>query len=726
MGRDAIAATGFSLTQSFGHWNERIDAATDEHARRALLGEIGVWRAQRITDIPAQRTASFALSMLYALLGEGPPALNEARQMMALCRTPPNPPGEDMRFAEKHLARVERSFGPKPAGAPRAAAVQARTPAGRNAPRAERGAPSFPAAGPDPFDAAIAAVRAGRFDEARGLIGGLRGGRAGVLRMWSSLAEALSFDGEAREAALRGLERELAARFTEPERAERPERQDRAAPDAEPAFRTTGPLAALIGQVPTARDALVDAVTAYIAAHPEQIDAVAAAALQDHVAANGPRAVAPWLVGITGTALASGDGAATRRTLNELDGNWAVTAYSEPPFAWLVDVLRVALAAGWTLVSLRRGVLRKGAPGGRETWTLRLTKDGIERLIAAVPPTDLPDAAIAERLVARFSDLCDRVVLLVTEPGQAALADAGRALGFAVASDATSAFAALYTVGDHARVGLTPAPTEAKAPAAREPRPPREPRAPREDAAPRGPGPMDAVAEKFAAEPADVEAWSPLLATLDRGFKAFVAIRTTLETMAAEQLDARLAPLLEALHAVTPESVRLAEGISVAVRTAAAVPDGAVAALLARDDATAARYGGRASLTLAGIARALGASGWTVRRVLLGITRREQRAQAALAPLGRRVEGMWRLIVSRGAQAGEIWYVDAPSPEALAAAPLLLLEPRQRAFLVAPSFDGTLALPTEAIVWTGAEGDALVASIDAWPAATISDEDESA
>ena len=115
-----------------------------------------------------------------------------------------------------------------------------------------------------------------------------------------------------------------------------------------------------------------------------------------------------------------------------------------------------------------------------------------------------------------------------------------------------------------------------------------------------------------------------------------------------------------------------------------------------------------------------------MRRVLLGITRREQRAQAGLAPLGRRVEGLWRLIVSRGPQAGEIWFVDAPSPEALAAAPLLLLDARERAFLVSPAFDGAIALPSAPIVWTGAEGDALTAAIDGWPAATVADEDESA
>jgi hypothetical protein len=95
------------MPTSFEMWNTRLTEANDEISRRKLIGELGVWRAAHLSDIPAMRSAAFAMSRLYMLVGDHPSAVNEARSLYSLCQTAPVATGEEFKKARAYL----RSLG---------------------------------------------------------------------------------------------------------------------------------------------------------------------------------------------------------------------------------------------------------------------------------------------------------------------------------------------------------------------------------------------------------------------------------------------------------------------------------------------------------------------------------------------------------------------------------------------------------------------------------------
>ncbi|MCB9664749.1 MAG: hypothetical protein H6732_11595 [Alphaproteobacteria bacterium] len=668
------------MTTPFTTWDARVRGARDERARRTLLGEVGLWRAQHLTDLPAQREATWALSELHRLLGDRERAAHEAQQLMALCRTAPRPAREVMAEAERHLARLTRP---------------------------ERGGGEQRAA----WAGAVEAVREGRFDEARAALAGSRNPKAGLLRVWAKLAEALAQEEPARTQTLQALERELAGRFAEVKapREEAPRSQAQpSAPPAAPAEAPVGdrPLALLLdGPVPRRREPLLKAIDRLLAADPSKADAVAAAALRDHVGQHGEKAVAPWLIGLSVRALATTDGVATREAIAALGEAYAVTAYRETPFERLAAVHRAAEAAGMGPHGARRGLLRHGEPDDRVAWTLRVLAPEGEAMVSLLPAVDAPWAdGVPARIVARLVELSPRGVVAAPGPHHEALREAAAAAGL-VALDTDEAAPVVEALA------ALPAP---------------------EPPAPPPPDPAEQLRTLFEADPpSPEEAYAEPLAAQARAYKALVAVRGPLHARTPAEADVRMAPFLRAVHASAPAGVRLVEGVSEAVRLAAMVPGGAVDALLRAGDAAAARYGAPGVLPLVGLLSPAVAEGWSVGRVLLGITRGEERARPALAPLGKAVRGLVRVRLRRGDVEGEVWWLDEPSAEAQMALPLLLLAPGARVLVAASGqgIEGWLSpdAGTPLLLWPDAGAPALVDALAAWtPSEAGPAEDEEA
>jgi hypothetical protein len=210
-----------------------------------------------------------------------------------------------------------------------------------------------------------------------------------------------------------------------------------------------------------------------------------------------------------------------------------------------------------------------------------------------------------------------------------------------------------------------------------------------------------------------------VLAELRRSFLAFSAIRRAASDMTPDAIDARLPALLTAVHHSAPAEVRLAEGTTLAVRIAAAVPGGATEAMLLGGSEAGARYGGPGIAGLITLTRAVTAAGGRLDRVLSGVSRREREAQPGLAALERNLGGLWRLLVGRDGRRGEAWWLDGLTPEGQAAVPLLMLDARPRVVFAA---DPGVAPGASSL-------DAAAAALDdafhAWPvSAALSDDEE--
>lgn len=685
------------MTAHFSQWATRIDEAGDPAALRKLLGEIGVWRARHLLDIPAQRHAAWALSEIHHRLGQAEPAIAEADQLVSLCRAAPESTREELVAAEHH----RRAVGGRPQKVPRAerparAERPDRPERGDRAERKARGdKPARDVAGDRAsggLEQAVAHAVAGRFDAAREALGAPRGPRGLLVATWIDLAAAASQGLD--NALVQGALHRLAEHFGAVR-----------APGA-------GAVEQLLGRrLPSGREAALDAMEAFAAANPERDDALAAAALRDHVAASGLRATAPWLATLVGRALAA-EGAETTSALAELRdaGAFAVTCYDEPAAAFLVDLARVS---GLRLSALRRGVLSRGEPGERKVWTLRLPVDGGEVLVAAAPTGDEPyDDDLAARLARRLAQLCPRVFVVAPGPENAGLRAAGLAVGLTVTdkADVHGAAAVLAEVPARAvRSERTERPERAE-------RPERGAAATEAAAerAPRGPSPLAQIAALFDAEaPSAAEAYADALAALRRVFKAFGAVRDSLAARAAEDADARLAPLLRAVHDAAPPAIRLTEGASLAIQTAARAPAGQVDALLRQGDALAERFGGAGVDALVDVSRGLLASGVSIARVLSGLTRRERTGNPALAALEGDLGGLWRLLVEHDGRRGEVWVLAGLTPEATAAAIQLLQEDRPRVvFGDEAALAAVGGLAGDAVA---ADADAALARMATWP-----------
>ncbi len=692
----------------FERWNDRLATAIDKDTQRAMLAEISLWRARNLRDLPGQRDAAFAMTQIYRKQGNDAAARREAEGLLSLCQSSPEAGEEETKLAKG----LVHDLGGRPA-APRAerqAARPERTERAERPPRPERpvradrpdraerpARPERPARAERPLDytprpavdPVAEAVAFGRWDDALAAIEGKRGDRPDLVRTYVLLAKALAEPDETkRHRELGDLERNLRARILavrearearakEP-RPERPERAER--PVRTALIDPNDPLAPLLGgSIPTDAKARTEAIEA--AAEKVDLDDLASAALDHHVRAEGEQSVAPWLIGVVVRAYAEGIAPKTHTTIARHASAWAATAYGEPAFPAIVDAWRAAKAAGFEFVGVRRGLGVRGEPKEPKAWTLRLRKDGGERLFVMLPGHQEwhPDAL--PRFTSRILELCSTAVLVA--PDDAAARESAAAIGVAV-SDAAHAIAALA----------------AATPAAH---------APRERAG----DTLDAVRAMLAgAEMPNEDALAEQLAKLPRVYRAFAVATEVLPKFSAAEADDRLALLLRAADKAAPKGAALAEGTSLAIRSAATVEKSAAAAVLLAGPA-ASRFGGPRADALVAIGAAIGRAGMTVDRVLRGTTVRERKDDKALDALGDSADGFWRLLVLNGEKKAEVWLLGDVKPEGKAAITRLLQTPAPRVVVVPVDGDllgwyGTIGGP-DAVGWTGAEAADVVA-----------------
>lgn len=660
----------------FERWTARLQAAADADAQRGLLAELAMWRAQRLTDVPASREATFAISRLHMLLGDRDDAVREARSLLSLCQTPPEATAEEHQAARAYLESLGETAPPR------------RKPVRAAAPRERRPRNEAPTGGPGQV---LPLVERGAFGEALRALRGQKGARADLVRAYVQLSRALAADDpQARDRDLHDLHQRLArfagARGTAPVSQER---------EAEPA---DDPLSRLLGApVPRRRDARVRALEQFAQANPDRVDELAATALRQHVVRSGLKAPAPWLAGTVGRALASGPATQTRAALNELTdrGSFAVTAYDEWPFSRLLRVATRALEDGWTYGGMRRGSGARNEPSDRKLWTLRLGRGGVERVLVVGAHTSDPyPGQVAAGLGAHLAKLGGAVALLATGAGNAALRDAAAPAGVTV----------LQEDGDDASLLSALEAIEAR-PAQQAPSASARP-------APEGPRPREGL-EAALRDPSE----NSLREAVERFGRPFRAVRAA-ERMLEFANDAAIAQLLAIAHELQGDRGPIPEGTTLGVRVASG--GGTDTARVLLEGPTAERFGGAGMDVVIELGAALRADGWEVFRVLRGPTRKEQDAHPALATLADELGGLWRLLVRRDGAKGEVWYIAGLSAEGRAGVPQLLLAdyPRSVVLPIDPDLLGwyeTLGGPAP-IGWTGEEADAVRAAAAEWVA----------
>ncbi|MEZ4319325.1 MAG: hypothetical protein R3F61_17560 [Myxococcota bacterium] len=703
---------------AFERWSSNISSATDPGAQRSLLAEIGTWRTSNLTDIPGLREAAFAMSNLYAKLGERDAAVREARSLMSLCQTTPVATAEERHAAHAYL----NALGEK---APPMRIIQEDRPRGRDrnerrerGDRGDRGERPARAERPDrgsrdSHDDAIERALQGDHDGALKLLKG-RKGRAELVRAWVRLVKALAADD--RDAELEKLDRWF--RQVLPVSGGGKPAPAKAAPAPEPPpTEEDGPLGALVGRkLPKRREARVRLLARWLEENPARADELAATVLRAHLAESGAGVPAPWLVAFVAQARL-GDAAQTDAALAELReaGSVAVDVYGEWAFERAVQLAR---SAPQRFSGLRRGVLGRGSePDDRRAWTLRL--DGEDRMLVLVPAGDAAyPAAVAAEVAARLPALCSRIVLLAPGAGNAPLREAVAGAGFVALdgepsdNELLSALQNVQPVGEPERA---PRAERAPRPERAEPRPPKEKKASAAPApeVPAGPDPIEAFSDVlFADAVPTAEALTGPLGGLHKLRDAFLAADRRWSTFPADA-SARLGALLEAAHGVAPDGLSVPEGTTLALRVGAA-QGGPVAEALVKG-AAAERFGGPGMSDVLGVVRAAGEAGWSLRRAFRGTTRRERRGNPALAELSDSLGGVWRLGLEKDGARRELWYVAELPVEGRAGVPQLLLEERDRVVILPIDAElmawyGTLGGP-EAIGWTPEDPSSVVEAL---------------
>jgi hypothetical protein len=347
-------------------------------------------------------------------------------------------------------------------------------------------------------------------------------------------------------------------------------------------------------------------------------------------------------------------------------GAFAVSLYGESAFDELVDLRRASDAAGYNVVSLRRGVLSRGEPADRRVWTFRAEKDGVELLYARAPESDVPwEKDLAVRIANRLPELCSRVALYAPGSGNDALRAAAEKIGIHLVTDtSTDALVASF-----ATLAVSTAP----------------------------PSPADALRTLLATGVPDDAALDEAVGAFGRAYQAFRASRPVLDERTDSEAHAARLAFLKSVDRVAPEHVRIPEGTSWAVRLSAAGVD---TGLLS----DTSRFGGPGIDTVVGIATGLAAASLKVERVQVGASKRERREDAVLAPLDAPYGGLWRLMVG----AVEVAVLTDLTPEGRVAATRLLTGDTPRVVVV--SLDGDLLSwwrstgGADPIGWTGEEG----------------------
>jgi len=644
--------------------------------QRSLLADLAVWRARHLSDVVATRRATYTIARLHQRLGNQSQAVAEARSLASLFRTPPKPNDESMAAATALLKSLGEDVPEmSQTGARRGRGRDRSEPRGERRPRPERPVRDRPPKGegkPNPVNEAKAAAQRDDYPAVLKALGGAKGPSAAVLRAFAELSTALAGDKIDRDAVVRVRE-ELG----------------RAAGlrSSGPAPTGDDPLSQLVGQpVPTRRPARIRVLEQFAEQHPDRIDELADVALRHHVASSGQDAPAPWLVGFVGRALAATSGERTKAAIADLRQlpAFAVKAYDEWPFERLLRIMKHLLAEGHTLGPLRRGVLAREEPDDRKLWTLRFTgPDGVERMIAVAPHATEPyEGNLAETLASRLVSLVPQTLFLGTGSGNEALRS----------SAATQGLGALEHDTDDAAVVAAALAVEGPT---------------RAEAAP-GVTPPSQLVAALQADPFEPDAVAEAVGRFRRPDRALRSV------IKLDLDDERTAALLGAIHEAVPADQVIPEGTTLAVRTAAQGPQ---TQALIESGPAAARFGGPGISGVIDVARAAMADGWSLHRVLQGPTRRESRNHPAVQTLAGSLDGLWRLLVRRGDQRGELWYVAELPAEGRAAIPLLLLEEHERAVVLANDEElvgwwGSLTGAPSGIPWTPEATDALKAALD--------------
>jgi hypothetical protein len=258
---------------------------------------------------PALRDAAWAMSHVLATIGDQAGAVREAQALVSLCRTSPPAPEAGLLAALDRVADL--TGAPRIAAAPRKERKRKERKERPERPeRPERSAGDRRAPPAPELDPVVAAADAGQFEDAFAALRGRRGPRAQLRRVYARLSAALAEpDVAARDAALDALRDNIRRLLVgEPPDAAAPQRAEAPPPTGD------DPLSKLLGRpAPRRRKALIELIEAYADENPGQLDELAATALRHHVEGEGLRAPAPWLVGLVGRALATGDAPLERR-----------------------------------------------------------------------------------------------------------------------------------------------------------------------------------------------------------------------------------------------------------------------------------------------------------------------------------------------------------------------------------------------------------------------------
>jgi len=640
------------MTKPFSTFAPALADAKDEASQRRLLAEVGVWRATRLTDIPAQREAAYALATLFHRLGDLPNAQRESEQLLVLCRTHPAAPKRDLGAAHALARRVK---------------APARKPA------ATRG--TSPTRGTSWTTTVQDAVNKGQFGGAKRALRGKKGAQAGLARLWVDLSEAATAPEAERLAAYEAVRTALGTKLFSAPSGSDEAKAEKAAPAASasdaPKAASTDAAEAPAAEVPTTglgkllgrfpprrRERLVKTLERHLQDHPEAIDTLAAHALRHHVDTFGPKSTAPWLMRFTALALGTTEGVETKQALKDLEGAYAVTACEEAGFQQAVAALPGLTLAGFTLSALRRGLFRRADALNPPLWTLRARLGGFEGFVVILGPDQGElDADQAGKLVARMQEISSTAALWyrstdLPETLVTALSEGN--VHFVASEDPGALGETLLWMKGQAPEGL-------------------------DDAAPAAPAkaerahPLRDLAKLVDGEDLPTaEALSEVLKGVRRWVKAFGPLRRRLQEASLEVQDGIVANFLTALADVVPEGIQLTEATSMALRTAAKVPQGQVAQLMAGEGAVATRFGAPQWATLVELTQwLLSAEGSSLHRAVGGLTRLEQRGDSPLSALAPGLSPLWRLRGRVGGERVELWWAPSPNAELAAALPML-------------------------------------------------------
>jgi len=683
---------------SFERWKSRIEDAQDENARRRLLGEVGVWRAAHLADVPGLRDAAFAMSNLYGLIGDEDGAVREARALISLCQTPPLAMKEEFEVAQAYLNKLGED-GIVVLGddqLPRKSGLDWR---GRLA----------------------LFVDEGNFKTARRLLKGRKDKQKDLLMAWLSLSEALTLNAEEQARAFETLAEQMRSSLRLPggkKKKAAPNKKgantkDTTGKEATPETAEEQALSALLGRkVSRHRKRRLMSYQIFLREHAGKAAALVDAVLAHHVANTSLSAPAPWLSSVIGPALACSPDVQAVLEQWRQKGASCVDLYQDASCTALVEVVRQA--KGWQVQSLRRGVVSRDEAGGRRLWTLRMTLDGRERLLAIAPVRDEDSSQERERKRAtRIQELCASALVVAPGEGNAKLRAAAAKLGLQVCEQELSAeelvqrLAALEGVerskrGERGREERKDKTTSSRS----------EPSDESAQAA------KDLQAHLLRPQ-WDKDQLVTIVCKLHRVREGFRSLRAVAEQDPAAVTDEKLDTFLAALEEGAPAEVRLSEGTSLGILMASTTgPDGLLYKRLV--ERPEGRLSGPGIEQVIALSAAATAAGCEVRRVLRGSTVKERRKHNRLDEHDSHTQGLWRLLISRGSARGELWFIDSLAEQGRGAASLLA--DFSRNFVIARAadeealswLDDTLA--QRVLAWTPGDSAALDVAVGGWDA----------